>query len=239
MIPYISDDDVLRDLGHDIARAHYDRNRDGVCDASELWKVRCDATSKVRTRLGGVFPNLPGDVALVVASIDAGNSRIVMAEPHLFVFRSRIIFVGEDVPEGLAGALRIDGLYFARKVDETSFEVSNEPGGPRVDLSAYVAPLPALGVVQRIPDQVVALTRQAAVVEALKTLPKLNRMAEWDAYNKALEQEFKQLVRGPDVLDANRTPTDPGANRETFTVDAPGTLWSSRTITPRFPTGMY
>jgi len=238
LIPYISDDDVLRDLGHDIARAHYDRNRDGVCDATELWKVRCDATSKIRTRLGGIFPNLPGDVALVVESIDPDNSRIVMTEPHGFEFRSRIIFVGEDVPEGLEEVLFLDGLYFARKVDTLSFEISATPGGPRVDLSSYVAPLPSLGVVQRIPDQVVALTRQAAVVEALRTLPKLNRMAEWDAYHKALENEFKKLTTGPDVLDANRSPPDPGANRQTFTVDAPAVLWNENTRC-RFPTGMY
>jgi hypothetical protein len=238
LIPYISDDDLLRDLGHDIARAHYDRNRDGVCDASELWKVRCDATSKIRTRLGGVFKNLPGDTALAVASIDAVNHRIVMAEPHGFVFRSRIIFTGEDVPEGLDGILRIDGLYYARKVEALSFEISVEPGGPRVDLSTYVAPLPPLAVVQHIPDQVVALTRQAAVIEALKTLPKLNRMAEWKAYDDALEREFKQLVRGPDVLDANRAPADPGANRETFSVDAPAVLWNENHRC-RFPTGMY
>ena len=238
MIPYIANDDILSDLGYDLARSHYDNNRDGVPDVAALWKVRCDATSRVRTALGGVFPNLPVDTTLTVASIDKVNHRIVFAAAHGFLFRSRIIFVGEDVPTGLEGILRIDGLHFARKVTETSFEISNVPGGPRIELTAYTTPLPALGVVPHIPDQVVTLTRQAAVVEALKTIPKLNRGSEWKAYDDALERAFSQLTRGPNVLDMNRSPVDPAANQETFTVDAPAVLWAP-ICPPRYPTGMY
>jgi hypothetical protein len=85
----------------------------------------------------------------------------------------------------------------------------------------------------------VTLTRGSAVMMALRTVPRLGRLPEWKAHHEALELEFAQLVRGPNVIDQGVLPHDPGANRGGPSVNVDTNIWGRGPRKCRPPTGMY